>query len=152
MNKKIVIMLTTIVIAIVACVALVFSEMFIDLFNNKKLKEAVLELEGNEVTLEELVPFEWENVYTFAPYTSKKRIEKIIGFKSDKITETVNEAMVHLIFTKGNKIVCSICGYAENLGYGIYFTDSETDFSKITFGDNFKFTIEKEDKIIILSR
>lgn len=51
-------------------------------FNNAKLEKTLSALDCDSITLEEIVPFEWTTVYTFDPYTSKERIERVVGSKS----------------------------------------------------------------------
>lgn len=53
----------------------------------------------------DITDFKWDYVYSFEPYTSKENIEKAIGFKSDKIKESVNEGTNQVIFTKGKEVV-----------------------------------------------
>ena len=115
--------------------------------NNYRLEKAVTALEaGQTVTLNEVVPFEWEAVYTFSPYTSEEEIEEIIGFKSrDIVANNVNEGMVHLIFTKGEKVQAAVLGYAPNLGYSINFS------KKIAFEENVQFQVETIREIIYLT-
>ncbi|MBQ6896100.1 MAG: hypothetical protein IJN69_02710 [Oscillospiraceae bacterium] len=110
--------------------------------NNHRLKKAVTALdEGQTVTLNEVVPFEWDVVYTFSPYTSEEEIEKVIGFKSrDIVANNVNEGMTHLIFTKGEKVQAAVLGYPSKLGYRIDF------FKKVNYERNIPFTVaEKND-------
>ncbi len=90
--------------------------------HNRELREAVTSVSGTEaVSLNDVVPFDWDTLYTFSPYTSEAEIEKAIGFKSGSIHETVSEGMVQLLFVKGKAITASVCGYPENLGYNIIF-------------------------------
>ena len=51
-------------------------------FNNAKLEKTLSALDCDSITLEEIVPFEWTTVYTFDPYTSKERIERVGRFES----------------------------------------------------------------------
>lgn len=89
-------------------------------YHNQQLKKSITSLEGNQkVTFNEIVPFDWDMVYTFEPYTSREEIEEIIGFQSDSIRETVNEGMVQLLFIKGKTVTASVCGYPGNLGYSV---------------------------------
>ena len=48
-------------------------------------------------------------------------MEKATGFSSPSIQETVSEGMVQLLFVKEGRVVASVCGYAERLGYQIRF-------------------------------
>ena len=141
MKKKIV----WAVVFIAMCVA-VFGSPVIRI-NNHRLKKAVTALEaGQTVTLNEVVPFEWDAVYTFSPYTSEEDIEKTIGFKSrDIVANNVNEGMTHLIFTKGEKVKAAVLGYPTALGYRIDF------FKKVSYDRNILFTVaEKNDFIELL--
>lgn len=89
-------------------------------YHNQQLKKSMTSLEDNQkVTLNEIVPFDWDIVYTFEPYTSREEIEEIIGFQSDSISETVNEGMVQLLFVKGKTVTASVCGYPGKLGYSV---------------------------------
>lgn len=89
-------------------------------YHNQQLKRSITSLEGNQkVTFNEIVPFDWDMVYTFEPYTSREEIEEIIGFQSDSISETVNEGMVQLLFVKGTTVTASVCGYPGKLGYSV---------------------------------
>lgn len=87
--------------------------------HGRALKQAILDLpeDTETVSLNETVPFAWDTVYTFAPYTDRETIEAAIGFSSPAIRETVNEGMVQLIFVKGHTVTASVCGYADALGY-----------------------------------
>lgn len=115
-------------------------------YNNHTLKKALTKLEeGQTVTLNEVVPFEWDAVYTFSPYTSEEDIEKTIGFKSrDIVANNVNEGMTHLIFTKGEKVKAAVLGYPTALGYRIDF------FHMITYDGNIPFTVAEKNGFIEL--
>jgi len=120
--------------------------------NNQKLKKAITSINSDYIKLNEIVPFDWDSVYTFEPYTTKDEIESILGFKSNAIKETVNEGMVQLIFTKDKKIISSICGYSSNLGYTVNFEKINNNvYHKINYTDNAEFMTKNEDKIVNLS-
>lgn len=115
------------------------------LINNKKLENSIKSIQSDNIKLNEVVPFEWDVVYTFEPYASKESIEKIIGFKSNSIKENnINEGMVHLLFVKGEKVMASILGYSKNLGYSLDFP------SKVTFVENAQFNVSIIDNIVKL--
>lgn len=144
MKKKIGIIAVLIIAVLLIC-CFIIGNPFIA-YNNYRLKQSILAISKTEVTLNEIVPFEWDTVYTFPPYTSHSEIEKIIGFKSNSIKETVNEGMVQLLFVNDSKISGSVCGYAENLGYRIDFRD------KVAFRENAVFNVYIEDNIVSLKR
>ncbi len=113
--------------------------------NNKKLKENILKLsvDSEDVELRDVIPFEFDTLYTFKPYTSKEDIETIIGFKSSSIKESTNEGMVQLLFIKDKKVVSSVCDYSVNLGYKII------NFGNRAYPETI-FSIYEENKIMIL--
>lgn len=114
-------------------------------YNNYRLKHRIHQVSKTEVTLNEIVPFEWDAVYTFAPYTTRSEIEEIIGFKSNAIQETVSEGMVQLLFVKGSSVSGSVCGYAENLGYRIDFSD------EVKFEDHTPFDVRTQGDVVYLT-
>ena len=120
-------------------------------FNNLKLKNFICSYDDSKIVcLNEVIPFEWDTLYTFEPYQSKAEIAEIIGFQSNDIKENnVNEGMVHLLFVKNDKVVASILGYRSNLGYNIDFTSKEN--LTITYAENAQFAITKVDGTTILT-
>jgi len=120
--------------------------------NNQKLKKAITSIDADHIKLNEIVPFNWDCVYTFEPYTTKDEIENTLGFKSNAVKETINEGMVQLIFTKDKKIISSICGYGNNLGYIVNFKKTNNNaYNRINYTDDATFTAKNEDKIVKLS-
>lgn len=115
------------------------------LINNNKLENSIKSIQSDIVKLNEVVPFDWDVVYTFEPYATKESIEEIVGFKSIDIKENnINEGMVHLLFVKGEKVVASILGYSTNLGYRLDFP------VKVTFSENAQFNVSIADEIVTL--
>lgn len=137
-------MISAITIAILALSYYMIGDPFIA-YHNYRLKQSIAAISKPTVTLNEIVPFEWDTVYTFAPYTSRSEIEEIIGFKSNAIRETVSEGMVQLLFVKDSTVCGSICGYAENLGYSVHFSD------KVELTDNKQFDVNIQDGIVYLT-
>lgn len=139
---------TRIIIAVALMIALAYSAIGnpIVFINNNRLNREVTAINSGVVTLNEIVPFEWDAVYTFEPYANKEQIEAIIGFKSNSIRETVSEGMVQLLFVKNRRVVGSICGYSDNLGYSVDFQD------KILYSDKALFSVEKYSDTIRLTR
>lgn len=119
--------------------------------NKYNLGQSIKAISTKGITLNEIVPFEWNKVYTFDPYTTKQEIERIIGFQSNNISETVSEGMTQLIFVKGNRIVCDICGYSDNLGYSVSFSTNNGSYSIIKYEDNATFSVERIGNIVVLS-
>ena len=120
--------------------------------NNKKLQKSITSIKENEVALNDVIPFEWERLYTFKPYTTKEDIESIIGFKSQYISETINEGMVQLIFVKDKRIVSNVLNYEDNLGYSIDFYDGISIYNEVLYKDNIKFNVKLDNGILYLKK
>jgi len=151
-RKRIIILVSTIaIIAALFAVAFAVIGNPVVLNNNHKLKEAITSVDAESVILSEIVPFDWDFVYTFDPYLPKSEMEKILGFQSNSLRETVSEGMVQLVFVKGSTVVSSVCGYGNSLGYTIYFATGDENFSKIASTDEPVFSVERTDGIIRLS-
>lgn len=113
--------------------------------NEKALCAVLKSLQEGETTFDEVVPFSWDKLYTFAPYMPKEAIEKIIGFSSSEIEENmVNEGLTYLLFVKDKEVVCNFFGYPDNLGFSVLFGNIE-DSLVITNGEQVKFVVTKED-------
>jgi hypothetical protein len=143
------------IISAVLFVCIMFLVIFgnpIILKNRYDFGHAVKNLSTETITLNEITSFEWDIVYSFAPYTPKQEMEKIIGFKSNYITETVSEGMLQLIFVKDNKVVCNILGYSSNLGYSISLWTGAEDYCQIRYEDDISFSVEYEDNVPLLVR
>ena len=107
-------------------------------WNNLRFGRAIRSLApGWQTTLEQAVPFSWEAVYRFPLHTDRKEMEKATGFSSPSIQETVSEGVVQLLFVKEGRVVASVCGYAERLGYQIALT------GKTVAGENRVFFVER---------
>lgn len=132
------------IVLIVAVGYLMIGNPFV-FINNLKLKNSLCSFDHSKnVSLNEVIPFEWDTVYTFEPYQSKAEIAEIIGFQSNDIKENnINEGMVHLLFVKNDKVVASILGYSSNLGYNIDFASKEN--LKVTYAENAQFAMTEID-------
>ena len=133
-------------LAVISAVAYLFCGNPMVHLRNCQLKDAVAALNTDTTTLNEVVPFDWDAVYTFPPYMGKEDIEKIVGFKSPDIqANQINEGMVHLLFVKEEKVIASVLGYRENLGYSIDFPDM------ISFESRAEFAVIQENGLTQLS-
>ena len=124
--------------------------------NAELLKQEVLSIgESVEmINLSDVTPFEWDVVYSFAPYTPKDTIYETVGYKWDSISETVNEGMNQIVFLNDGKVVCYLYGYPENNGYGIYLTGKNNmgvpSASVLSVEDDLTFQVIKSDNVIYL--
>ena len=92
--------------------------------HHRQLKRALSALDpGQTITPEELIPFPWDEVYTFAPYTSIQQKEAALGFRSSRLSETVSEGMTDVVFTHGGRVVLSVTAYPDNAGFALLLYD-----------------------------
>ncbi|MBM7615568.1 hypothetical protein [Alkaliphilus hydrothermalis] len=93
--------------------------------------------------LSQFTPYEWDVLYSFAPYTPKEKIYETIGYKWDNITESVSEGMNQIVFVKDGKVVCYLYGYPENIKLGFNFGEYKGSYIKLTSEQNlfFKTTV-----------
>lgn len=80
----------------------------------------------------ELLPFDYDKLYVFAPYETKERMELQIGFKTSLLQESVSESMINYLFVKDGKPAAYLYGYPQNIGYCInlksgYYLQSQLD-------------------------
>ena len=125
-------------------------------WHHHQLKAAMSVLPEGTVTLEDVVPFSWDEVFHFDPYTSKESIQTILGSASPAVKSSVSEGMTHLIFRKDGRITCSVCAYPDGVGYQIDFTANQvTDGNgnacyRIENGERIPFQVIKKDGYILL--
>lgn len=89
--------------------------------NSEKFRANVLQMsdDSQKINLSSLTSFEWENVYFFDPYQSKKEIFEILGFKWYGLKQQTSEGMMQIIFVNKGKVVCYCSGYGTDNGYFI---------------------------------
>lgn len=157
MIKKSYLITSITAIMVLLCIAIVIINPFTkDIWelNSKSLKKQVLLVnQANEpINLSNLTPFEWDAVYSFAPYIPKENIYKVVGYKWDNISETLSEGMSQIVFTKSGKVVCYLYGFPSNNGYGILFDsiDYKDGVAILYSKDNLHFRVTKSDGIIYL--
>ena len=134
-----------IIIFIIICIFIVFKLGIKDikLINNTKKIEQNLENSFNREnnTCKSLFDFDYDKAYVFQPYLSKSEMEKEIGFKYWKLSETVNEGMMNILFVKDNNPIAYLYGYGEDLGYYIDIPIGE--YNKYNL-DKAKYSVKEE--------
>lgn len=135
-----------IIVFMIVCTFLAFKLKIEDikLSNNTKKLEANLKSnlnKGNNVC-KDLFDFYYDKVYVFQPYLSKREMEKEIGFKYNKLRETVNEGMMNILFVKDNAQIVYLYGYPTDLGYYIDIPIGE--YTKLNL-DKIKYKIKEID-------
>ena len=140
--------------AVLALVALAWSLLGspVVLWHNHQLKSALTGLTDTTITLEQAVPFSWDEVYTFAPYTPVEEIQQVIGAQSYNLREAQSEGMLQLVFLDEGAVTAAICGFPAELGYEIVFPDAAgTDSGYITHGEDISFTVERTESVVRLT-
>lgn len=119
--------------------------------NASQLSQAIAALNQSEEDIENLIPFEWDEAYSFVPYLQKEFIYDIIGYKWDNIKESTSEDMIQVVFLNEGKVVCHIFGRVNKLGFEIDFGDyKDNDYVKITRDEKSKLHFECEgDKKVL---
>lgn len=138
MKKKIFGFILLTAALIIGCAYLLIGNPIIA-YHNYELKKSILAVSSEATTLNEVVPFEWDCVYTFSPYASKAEMEQAIGFQSRHLRETVSENMVQLIFVNDGAVTASVCGYESVLGYRVSFPDS------VTYNEEAVFAVHRDN-------
>ena len=110
----------------------------VEMYRRGELRKAMSAVEDGEVTLNEIVPFAWDSVYSFGPYTTQEQMEEIMGISARRLEESPSEGMVQLVFVNGGQIVCGVCGYISKEGYSVSFDE------KINFADNVVFRAKRD--------
>jgi hypothetical protein len=150
MKKKVIIGISILLLAVLGVVIFgEFQSAPIWEDNAQKFKEtAKTHANDTVVLLADITPFQWDTVYTFAPYTTKETIYQVIGYKWDTISETVNEGMNQVVFAHKGKVVCYVYGYSDNLGYGFDFGDFERDHLQLDSSTKPMFTVKLVENIV----
>lgn len=135
-----------IIVFIIICTFLAFKlkGKDIKLSNNTKKLEVNLKsnLNKENSVCKDLFDFDYDKVYVFQPYLSKREMEKEIGFKYNKLRETVNEGMMNILFVKDNAPIVYLYGYPTDLGYYIDIPIGE--YTKLNL-DKVKYKIKEID-------
>lgn len=109
----------------------------VEMYRRGELRRSMAVVEDGDVTLNEIVPFACDTVYTFEPYASRKEMERVMGISAKGLEESVSEDMVQLAFVKGNRVVCGVCGRISREKYGVSFG------GKVNFADGTVFRAER---------
>lgn len=138
---------------VLAVVALLWSMVGspVVLWHNHQLKTALTGLTDTSITLEQAVPFSWDEVYTFELYTSVEEIQEVIGTTSFNLTEADSEGMLQLVFLDEGAVTAAICDDPARLGYDVDFTAVTGGAGKLTYGQDISFAVEREDGVVRLS-
>lgn len=117
--------------------------------NAKQFHKSFDVISGDKARIDDLsgfTPFQWDVLYSFAPYTPEQTVYDVVGYKWDNISSTVNEGMNQVVYLKDGKVVCYIYGYPDK--YGVYFDfgQYEGSFYKLTDKDKLTFNMTVTNK------
>ena len=93
------------------------------LYYNHQLKQALREPPpaAETVTLNTLIPFAWDTVYTFGPYTSRAEMEAAIGIRDPHLPESIDESQRPLVVVENGRVRACVCGYPSAMGFSVQF-------------------------------
>ena len=122
------------------------------LWHNHQLKAALTGLTDTSITLEQAVPFSWDEVYTFAPYTSVEEIQEVIGTTSFNLKEAESEGVLQLVFLDGGAVTAAVCAAPAALGYDVDLASTvDSTPCKLTYGENISFAVERDGGVVRLT-
>lgn len=102
--------------------------------NESLSRKEILSIGDNVKTINliDISLFKWDTIYSFSPYTPKRDIYDIVGYKWDRISETVSEGMNQIVFVNDSKVVCYIYRYPQNNDYEFIFESGEhTEYASL---------------------
>jgi len=109
---------------------------------NAKQFNSSFNIISGDATIEDLsrfTTFEWDTLFSFAPYTPKEDVYKVVGYQWDKIDTTVSEGMNQIVFLKEDKVVCYIDGYPDKYKVFFEFGQYVGNYIKLTCSDKLTF-------------
>ena len=110
--------------------------------NAKHFNGSFSAISGNNATIDDLsgfTAFEWDTLYSFAPYTSNEVVYQVVGYQWDKIDSTVSEGMNQIVFLKEGKVVCYIDGYPDKYKVFFEFGRYNGNYFRLTSSDELTF-------------
>lgn len=113
-------------------------------------EDMIHSMDDGEYALNAIIPFDWDAMYSFSPYTSKEEITSAIGFESDNVYESDDEAIQQIIFVKDREIVCSLYGSVVKMGYQFHFQSYDEYYREVKKSENFSVTVLREENFIHL--
>ena len=120
----------------------------LELHRRSRLTDALTAAAGM-ATLEQTVPFGWDAVYSFDPYTPAETMARVMGVPASGLPETVSEGMSQLIFVKGGAVVCAVCGYPSRLGWRVSLPDGGHGYDMARCGEGVPFEVTQEGAVTV---
>ena len=135
-------------LAAVAAFWMVFGDP-VALQRRSRLTEALTSAPAGTATLEAVVPFEWDAVYSFDPYTSAQEMAGVMGVPAAGLPETVSEGMSQLIFVQDGRVVCAVVGYPSRLGWRVQLPDAGHGYTMVRCGEGMRFEVTKSGEVTV---
>lgn len=138
-NKKLTKLVSLIILGIIVIGLLIVLYINPVYQNNNKLLLNNIEslLDKEEVTLEELIPFDFDSIYLFEPYSYKKDMESQMGIRSRFIKDNYTDNLgTELIVVKNKKVISSVFIKLEKCGFiieGLVYSNKLDKNSDISF-------------------
>lgn len=138
-NKKIVTIVSCVILGLIVIGVLVI--LYINPAYQKRNKLLIDNIDkllvNEEVTLEELIPFDFDSVYLFEPYSYKKDMESQIGIRSRFIKDNYTDNLgTEMIVVKNNKVISSTFIKLEKNGFiieGLIYSNKLDKNSNVVF-------------------
>ncbi len=122
------------------------------LWHNHQLKSALTGLTDEVITLEQAVPFSWDEVYSFGGDVSLDEVRVAIGADSYNLKEAAGADAVRYVFLDDGSVTATVCGAPADLGYALVDGDTDGLPAKISYGENVSFDVERADGVLTLRR
>ena len=123
------------------------------LWHNHQLKAALTGLTDTTITLEQAVPFSWDEAYTLAPYTSAEEIQQTLGAARLHLKEAASARMPQLAFL--DEVAVPAAGRAAPPPPGHRRARRGAAGgslpAKLTHGENVSFAVERAGGIVRLT-
>lgn len=104
----------------------------VEMYRRGELRRAMAAVGDGDVTLNEIIPFAWDTMYTYEPYMSREEVEEMMQIPVRGLKQSVSEDAVQLVFVKNGHMVCNVCGYISREGYGFLWWSGKLDFGDET--------------------
>lgn len=131
------------VIIILVVIVVIYIDPFYLIRNNRLITNIESLLDKEIISLDELIPFEYDALYLYEPYTYKKDMEKEIGIKSRFIKDNYTDNLgTELIVIKDNKVISSVF---INLKKNGFIIEGLVYSNRLDKNDDIEFNVTKSD-------
>lgn len=137
-----------------------FSKAYIA-YQNDQLKKALRSVQEEQIFLEEKVPFAWDEAWHFSPYMSKKEMRSFmqLPLAENHLCELYTEGATQIFFLKEKKLVASLCGFPEDLGFSVQLPELASKKEEnqhtsgkvyyLSYGSYKKFFVQRDGDVLV---